>query len=155
MRAELWSTSSSAHVGRLEFSNPRKQAGYFVLTGTLALDGEEWSTDVEMIGVYLDDLLGFFADMAKHRGGWSGVMSWKSEFSDMCIDARNRGRGEVELDAVISRLADEDDRGGTLTVSIESVQAASEAMSRMFGSFVPTGRLVHLTEPATWRPLRS
>jgi hypothetical protein len=81
MRAVLRTTPSSPHIGRIEFSNPRRESGYFVCTGTLESDGEEWSVDIEMIDVYMTDMLGFFSDMARHVRGWWGVMSWESEFS--------------------------------------------------------------------------
>ena len=101
--AALHSAPSSPHVGRIEFSCPRGAAsrGYFACVETLELDGEERSVDVEMIGPYRADMLGFFEELAEQAAGWSGEKPWESESAEMRVTARNSGDGVTILEVWI------------------------------------------------------
>jgi hypothetical protein len=157
IRAVLYTVPSAPHVGRLEFSNPRRESGYFVITGTLESDGEEWSVDVEMIGVFKSDMLGFFSDMARHAHSWSGEMSWEAEFAVMRLDVRNPGSGEASIDVTICWPPEYGaEQRGSLVVRADGFPRAYEAMRRLLGIedgerlFSRSGR----REP-TWRPLKA
>src|ERR671937_6592 len=91
----LYSAPSSPHVGRIEFARGRQDAtrGSFQCTGTFAIDGEEWSVELEVIDPYRADMLGFFEELAAGTAGWLGVKAWESEFAEMALAARNSGDG--------------------------------------------------------------
>lgn len=124
-----------------------------MLTATVELDGVDHSVDVEMIEPYRRDMLGFFTDMATHANGWSGVMSWESEFSVMAIDARNRGTGQVEMDVWMRWPPTyEDEWRGSLEVKASSVAGAAAALGGLLG-VAHGSRFVTPYSPPRWRPL--
>ena len=156
MKATLWTTRTSPHTGRIEFANPRRQDYVFVITATVEADGVEHAVDVETaIEPYRQDMLGFFEDMATHADGWSGVMSWRSEFSAIAIDARNPGNGHVEADVTINPLGDHDEGWhGSLHLNTASLSDAAAAMKQLLG--IEHGhRLGAPGAPPPWRPLTS
>ena len=54
-------------------------------TATLLLDGEDWSVGLDMITPYLNDMVGFFEEIADARAGWSDKKWWESEFDELTI----------------------------------------------------------------------
>jgi hypothetical protein len=86
----------------LEFHTPVFSAdGYFSCVATLIENGDESSTDVEMIEPYRYDMLGFFEEMAAEASGWPGTKEWRSEFATLMVAAVNADGGTVsfEVDA--------------------------------------------------------
>jgi uncharacterized protein DUF6228 len=150
MRAVLSSVPGSEHAGRLEFENPRRESGFLVVTAIVAVDDEEWSADIDMIDPYVNDMLGFFQDMARHRRGWHGVMSGTSEYNAMQIAARNPGRGRVDLDVTI-HATPQDDHSASLVVPSNALPPIARAMEAILGR--ATGSRFHTPgPPATWKP---
>jgi hypothetical protein len=130
----IYSAPGAVHVGRLEFSEPRFPRGYFACTGMLALDGDEWLVEMEMIGPYRSDMLGFFEEMASEaEPGWRGTRSWESEFHEMRVEATNDGRGLTTLGVLIQWMrpvGEEDDRYGELTVASAELTRLALEMKR-------------------------
>ena len=149
----MWTARSSPHVGRIEFDGPRRQDGGIFITATVELDGVEQSVDVEMIEPYRGDMAGFFADMATHAGGWSGVMSWEAEFSVMRLDARNAGAGQVALEMMMRWPPTYDDEWyGSLEVETSSLPRVAAAMKRLLG-VEDVSRFMTPNAPPAWQPL--
>jgi hypothetical protein len=153
MRVVMWTGKSSPHVGRIEFDDPRRQDHGFVVTATVELDGIEQSVDVEMIEPYRGDMAGFFADMAANANGWSGVMTWESEYSVMRLDARNPGTGQVALDVMMRWPPTYDDEWyGSLEVEASSLPGVAAAMKRLLG-VDNVSRFRTPNAPPSWQPL--
>lgn len=118
----------------MEFSHPQLRRGYFTCTGLLALDGEEWLVEMEMIEPYRADMLGFFEEIADEaEAGWDGVKSWKSEFAELRVDATNDGRGVTVLHAFIRStrpIGEEDEQSGVLVVANRALVRVADEMRR-------------------------
>ena len=124
----LRSAPGSPHVGGVEFTEGARRRGYFVCTATLLLDGEDWSVGLDMITPYLNDMVGFFEEIADARAGWSDKKWWESEFDELTIWASNEGNGLVDLSFFISwppRYEDEQ-RGSFVARADELPRVAAE-----------------------------
>ena len=130
----LWPPAShcARHPARLtlaEFTEgARRRRGYFVCTATLLLDGEDWSVGLDMITPYLNDMVGFFEEIADARAGWSDKKWWESEFDELTIWAGNEGNGLVDLSFFIRwppRYEDEQ-RGSFVARADELPRVAAE-----------------------------
>jgi hypothetical protein len=76
--------------------------GDFKCLATVEANSETYEVELEMINPYREDMLGFFEDMSsRHKRGWSGVMTWESEFAEMKLDVRNPDGGEVTVDVLM------------------------------------------------------
>jgi len=146
---------SSSSFGFLRFSTKRVHhgAGDFKCLATVDVDGEEYAVDLDMIGPYRDDMLGFFEDMGRYWRGWSGVMSWESEFAELSLDARNPSGGDVAVD-VLMRWPPryESDWSGSLVLRADELPSAAEAMRKLMGG-ESGGRFRGPGWPRTWEPL--
>ena len=104
-------------------------------------------------GPYRRDMLGFFEDMGRHRRGWSGVMSWESEYAEMRLEVRNPDGGDVTVDISMRWPPNyETEWSGSLVVNADALPRAAEAMRKLVGlesgsRFITPGR------PLTWQPL--
>jgi hypothetical protein len=158
MRVVLRTASSSPVVGRLEFSDPRwtwyaDHSGHLNCAVTVELGDEERSIGIEMIPEYTVDMLGFFEDMAKHVGGWSGVMSWQSEFHEVELHVRNPDGGDVTFDLVLCWPPEyEVEWSGSLVVNSDALPRAAEAMRKLTG-LEGGRRFITPNRPRTWQPL--
>jgi hypothetical protein len=131
----IYSAPGAPRVGRIEFSEPKlhRNVHYFSCTGLLALDGEEWLVELEMIRPYRRDMLGFFEELAVAAdSGWQGTKRWDSEFGEMRIDASNDGSGLTRLHTFvwIRPIGDEDEQSGVLMVRSEELPRLAEEMRR-------------------------
>ena len=100
MKIMLRSTSVGARW--LEFSQARGRGSDFKCLASLVRDGEETSVELEMIGPYRRDMLGFFEEIAAEREGWTGSKKWESEFAEMSISATNDGSGVTSLNVSLA-----------------------------------------------------
>ena len=100
----------------------------------MALDGDEWLVEMEMIEPYRSDMLGFFEEMASEaQTGWRGTRLWESEFSEMRVDATNDGGGLTTLGVLIHWMrpvGEEDERYGKLTIASAELTRVAHEMQR-------------------------
>ena len=94
--AALRSAPSSPHVGQIEFGATRRARRGWAGTATVEYDGETWAIDLDMIDVYLSEMLGFFDEIA--APDWTGPSQWQSEFAELTIDAQDGQDALVALD---------------------------------------------------------
>jgi Family of unknown function (DUF6228) len=154
MQATLRSVPSSPTFGVLRFTGAaHRGGGDFKCLATIEANTDTYEVELDMIDPYRDDMLGFFEDMARHKRGWSGVMSWESEFAEMKLDVRNPEGGDVTFDVSMRWPPNyEDDWSGSLVVNADQLPRFAEAMRKLMGAdggsrFVTPGR------PRTWKPL--
>jgi uncharacterized protein DUF6228 len=132
----IHSAPDAPHVGRIEFSEPKlhRNDHYFSCTSLLALDGEEWLVELEMIHAYRSDMLGFFEELAAAAdSGWQGAKRWDSEYGEMRIDASNDGRGFTNLHTFVSwnrPVGEEDWQSGILVARSAELHRLAEEMRR-------------------------
>jgi hypothetical protein len=154
MQATLRSVPSSPTFGYLRFSGAgHRGGGDFKCLATVEANSETYEVELEMIDPYRRDMLGFFEDMGRHRRGWSGVMSWESEFAEMKLDVRNPDGGDVTVDVLMRWPPSyEDEWSGSLVVNADELPRAAEAMRKLMGA-ESGSRLVTPARPRTWQPL--
>lgn len=133
-RTVIFSTETSPHVGRIEFSEAMgaRSRGDFKCIATFALDDQEWSAQLDMISAYRADMLGFFEEIGAEAAGWDGVKEWRSEFDEMGVRATNPGEGVVILDVWIDPSGDDWERSGTIHVRAAELPRFAERI----GSFL-------------------
>jgi len=145
---------SSPSFGFIRFSTKRMHhgAGDFKCLATADVDGQEHAVDLDMIGPYRDDMLGFFEDMGRYWRGWSGVMSWESEFAELSLAARNPGGGDVAVDVLMRwPPIDENTWSGSLSLRAHELPRAADAMRKLMGG--ESGGRFLTPGPQTWQPL--
>jgi hypothetical protein len=98
-------------------------------------------------------MVGFFNDMERYRGGWTGVMRWgDGEFGDVFLDVRNPAGLEATFDVLMRWPPDlEETWSGSLVVPADDLPGAAEAMRTLTG--VSEGRRWRTQGLPSWRPL--
>jgi Family of unknown function (DUF6228) len=132
--AVLHSAPASPHVGRIEFSQKDRKKDSWA--ATVALDGEEWRVELDMIGPFVSGMVGFFDEVAREQHGWSGVKRWRSEFSEMTLEARNLGNGLIALTfSLWWSLGDplDNEREGELHVRADELPAFAARLRELTG----------------------
>lgn len=126
--AALFSSATSPHVGRIEFSESSgaRSRSDFKCLATFAMDGEEWSVPLDMISVFRADMLGFFEELGAEADGWDGVKEWRSEFHEMNIQATNPGQGDAVLD--VHLWPPEEEHQGTIHVRADELAKFADRM---------------------------
>ena len=94
--AVLHSAPSSPHVGQIEFGATSRARHGWAGTATVEYDGETWAIDLDMIDVYLSEMVGFFDEIASPD--WTGPSQWQSEFAELTIEAQDGQDALVALD---------------------------------------------------------
>ncbi len=94
--AVLRSAPSSPHVGQIEFGATRRARQGWAGTATVEYDGDIWAIDLDMIDVYLSEMVGFFDEIASPD--WTGPSQWQSEFAELTIEAQDGQDALVALD---------------------------------------------------------
>lgn len=159
MRVVLQTPPGALVSGRLEFYDARWHNGtcrdgdWFDCSVTVHLGGEEQSVGLNMIPVYVQDMVGFFDDMARHSRGWSGVMNWESEYVEIELDAENPEGALVKLDVLMRLPPNYEGRwSGALVVDADALPRAAEAMRKLTG-FEEGSRFITPRRPPTWQPI--
>ena len=158
MRVVLQTAPGSAVSGRLEFSEARwhwyrDNRGHFACSASVYLGDEERSVELQEIPVYVQDMVGFFDDMARHARGWSGVMSWDSESYEIRLDVENPEGKHATFD-VRMRLSPDFESwwSGVLVIDADALPRAAEAMRKLTG-FEEGSRFITPHHPPTWHPI--
>jgi hypothetical protein len=95
----LRTAPSSPIFGLIGLNGRRHRGGGdFKCRARVEANSQTYEVELDMIDAYAQDMLGFFEDMGRYRRGWSGVMSWQSEFAEMNLDVRNPGGGEATVE---------------------------------------------------------
>ncbi len=94
--AVLRSAPASPHVGQLELGATTRGRSGWAGTATIECDGDIWAIDLDMIDVYLTDMVGFFEEIAEEE--WTGRSRWQSEFAELTIEAQSGPEDHVTLD---------------------------------------------------------
>jgi hypothetical protein len=93
------------------------------------LAGNEYSVDLDMIGPYRVDMLGFFEELGREAEGWEGTKEWHSEFDEMTVWATNAGQGSVALDVHIRWPPEyEVEQTGTIHVAADELRRFADRM---------------------------
>ncbi len=158
MRVVLRGDREARGAGRIEFSDPQwtwysDGSGHLACTVTVAVGEEERSVGIEQIPVYVTNMVGFFDDMARYASGWSGVMTWESEFHEVEMGVHNPEGNEVVVDFRL-RWPPEYEEGwiSSVAISADALPRAAEAMRKFTGE--QSGRrFITPNKPRTWSPL--
>jgi hypothetical protein len=124
-------------VGRIEFGPMRRQSGGWAGTATVAYDGEEWGVELDMIDPYRQALVAFFDELAREsKHGGVGASRWKSEFSELTLEARGAGDATVTLRFELWWSRDDaldNDREGELRVRAEELPSFAAQIRAIAG----------------------
>jgi len=158
MRVVLRGDDHTPGNGRIEFSEPEwtwysDGGGFLACTVTVAVGEEERSLGIEQIPVYVTNMVGFFEDMARHASGWSGVMTWESEYHEVEVGVRNPDGSEVVVDFRLRWPPEhEEEWASSVVIRADGLARAAEAMRKFTGE--ESGRrFITPNRPRTWDPL--
>jgi hypothetical protein len=122
-------------VGQIELGATSRARQGWAGTATIEYDGEIWAIDLDMIDVYLSDMVGFFDEIA--TPDWTGPSRWQSEFAELTIEA---GGGQDDLVALDIRLwwsrGDEldNEREGLLIVRRDALPQFAHRLRQLTGA---------------------
>ncbi len=83
-------------MGQIELGATSRARQGWAGTATVEYDGDIWAIDLDMIDVYLSDMVGFFDEIA--APDWTGPSRWQSEFAELTIEARGERDDVLALD---------------------------------------------------------
>jgi hypothetical protein len=70
-------------VGQIELGATSRARQGWAGTATVEYDGDIWAIDLDMIDVFVTEMVGFFDEIA--APDWTGPSRWQSEFAELTV----------------------------------------------------------------------
>lgn len=83
-------------MGQIELDGTSRARQGWAGTATIEYDGDIWAINLDMIDVYVTDMVAFFDEIA--APDWTGPSRWQSAFAELTVEARSERDDLVALD---------------------------------------------------------
>jgi len=120
--------------GVLTFEDVDAHRDHTTCTAVARIRYEEHRIALDQITPYVLDMLGFFEELVSDSAGWPGVKSWRSEATEMRVEARFE-RGFVRFEIAVRWLAVRDGETwrGRLRVEHDKLAEFVETLRELLG----------------------